>query len=650
MDHKTLMTVMRLLTGLILSVTAYLSHQQGQLGWDGFVVLLAYLASVATTLFEKLDILKLPRIMTWLFLFDTVVVSLFFYLVGTTQQEFYIVYFLTILIAAGIRNARSAFLAALISSGIYTWLTMQGKTGIELLSVSFNIRITLFYVYALFVGTLAEESSGHRRMVDALKQQYGTILDQVRIGIMVLDPSWTIVNVNSPARDILGLRDGIAGRPLKNVVDYKTFSVLVSLLNRLASVPIGTAEMEIEREGEARVVEVTATPLLLAGNRMIQLIAHDKTATAKLKRIQDDADRFEIVSQFTASVAHGVNNPLAAVMGLADLTRRRTADAQAKEACDRIYLEVSKAAQILHGFLKMLGHHQMDKQSVDVNRLCRNICELWKDELLSDDFSVSLSFQPSLPPLRVDREKLAEVLMVLIHSIRQSMSRGDEERTLLIQTRSESDSIRITLRNALHEPAPDQLVSMKVMHSQKIGQSADIPATLKMCESVIVDHGGDILLSRDADKPCFVIHLPFHPEAAVPQHKPEAPAAAAPAASKRILIVEDEPAIQEILSDYLASLNHTVDRARNGEAARQMLEKRTYDAIISDIKMPRFSGIDLYYHVQKTYPGMAAKIIFISGDTMSPDTMAFLKSCPNERIDKPFGMDRITAALNKVLK
>ena len=81
--------------------------------------------------------------------------------------------------------------------------------------------------------------------------------------------------------------------------------------------------------------------------------------------------------------------------------------------------------------------------------------------------------------------------------------------------------------------------------------------------------------------------------------------------------------------------NHSVDTAKNGREALESIAEYDYDIVITDIKMQAMGGRELYEQLLKQNPKLAAHTIFITGDTVSSDTLAFLASTPGPSLAKP---------------
>ncbi|HLA00690.1 MAG TPA: response regulator, partial [Thermodesulfovibrionales bacterium] len=90
-----------------------------------------------------------------------------------------------------------------------------------------------------------------------------------------------------------------------------------------------------------------------------------------------------------------------------------------------------------------------------------------------------------------------------------------------------------------------------------------------------------------------------------------------------------------------------VDTAATGDDALKLLSEHAYDLIISDFKMPGMSGKEFYHKVKSIKPDAANKIIFISGDSVSDGTQAFLKDTGNLFLKKPFTIEDLMKVISE---
>jgi two-component system NtrC family sensor kinase len=167
-------------------------------------------------------------------------------------------------------------------------------------------------------------------------------------------------------------------------------------------------------------------------------------------------------------------------------------------------------------------------------------------------------------------------------------------------------------------------------------------------------HGGAITYE---DTPgggaTFILTLPVSAGETVAEvEKPSAPVEKLPA--KKILLVDDEPDVMQILADLLGNDGHTIQQTNNGEEALAALAVAAttsgFDMIISDLRMPVMDGPTFYRTLREQYPQYVNRIMFVTGDTLSPHVRTFLEEFPVIVIDKPYMPDDVRGAMARVLR
>ena len=117
-----------------------------------------------------------------------------------------------------------------------------------------------------------------------------------------------------------------------------------------------------------------------------------------------------------------------------------------------------------------------------------------------------------------------------------------------------------------------------------------------------------------------------------------------------ILIVDDEPGIRDVLQEALGASGYRVDTASNGLEAVDRIKSGRYDAIISDLGMPEMDGERFYETVRDADPRLAKRIIFVTGDTVSPKSRDFLDATGNRWLAKPFNILDVEEVVSSLLK
>src|SRR5262249_9329827 len=140
---------------------------------------------------------------------------------------------------------------------------------------------------------------------------------------------------------------------------------------------------------------------------------------------------------------------------------------------------------------------------------------------------------------------------------------------------------------------------------------------LSLCHGVIESHGGRIAVAAAPGGGArFTVTLPYAaPDGADRREDERKPGAG----GRMILIVDDEADIVDTYAEILAADGHRCDAAENGRVALERVAARRYDLILSDLRMPELDGPGLHRALLGRDPAMADRILFLTGDTLSPD-------------------------------
>ena len=123
----------------------------------------------------------------------------------------------------------------------------------------------------------------------------------------------------------------------------------------------------------------------------------------------------------------------------------------------------------------------------------------------------------------------------------------------------------------------------------------------------------------------------------------------APQTALQVLVVDDDPGMLSGLTRFLQRDGHTVEIATNGQEALALLQERDFDLILCDLLMPELDGQTLYGLLQRQLPALCQRTIFLTGDTLSPDSMRFVEQCGQPWLPKPCGIAEVRTAMAQVL-
>ena len=119
---------------------------------------------------------------------------------------------------------------------------------------------------------------------------------------------------------------------------------------------------------------------------------------------------------------------------------------------------------------------------------------------------------------------------------------------------------------------------------------------------------------------------------------------------KRILVVDDEPAICQLCRRVLTEAGFEVEIAGNGRMAQSTISKQEYGLYLFDIKMPLMDGKELYIWLREMYPRITSRILFTTGSATGQDTENFLRSSGRPVLLKPFTIEELKTLIGKALE
>lgn len=117
-----------------------------------------------------------------------------------------------------------------------------------------------------------------------------------------------------------------------------------------------------------------------------------------------------------------------------------------------------------------------------------------------------------------------------------------------------------------------------------------------------------------------------------------------------ILLIDDEPAVRELLSDFLTRSGHLVTGAANGAEGEALYKSRSFDLVIMDILMPQQGGLETILRLKSRYPDI--RLIAISGGCMLPAESYLSLVRPlgvDECLSKPFELSELIDSVNRLL-
>jgi two-component system NtrC family sensor kinase len=361
-------------------------------------------------------------------------------------------------------------------------------------------------------------------------------------------------------------------------------------------------------------------------------------------------EKVATMGELLAGVAHELNNPLSVVTGRVGLLQSQLRDnPEVTRQLDKVAEAAERCARIVRNFLALARQRPPERQEVYLNLVVDEALDLVGYALRTDGVEVTLELADDLPVLWADVHQLHQVLVNLITNGHHAMRDKSELRVLTIKTESDPSKSRVSLSIADTGPGIPPAVRARIFEpfftTKPAGQGTGLG--LSLCQGIVEAHGGSIEVESEMGMgTVFTIQLPV----TTPDRPPEAkvPEVVDSSIAKRILIVDDEPDVADLLADILAGDGHRVDKACNGAIALQKLRERPYDVILSDLRMPELDGPGLHDEAGRLDGSLAQRFIFITGDTLNLETKTFLDRVGAPTVTKPFGLNQVRRAVHRI--
>jgi len=117
-----------------------------------------------------------------------------------------------------------------------------------------------------------------------------------------------------------------------------------------------------------------------------------------------------------------------------------------------------------------------------------------------------------------------------------------------------------------------------------------------------------------------------------------------------ILVIDDEPLVVALMTDILGLEGYEVETAENGREALEKIAARSYDVILSDLRMPELDGVGLYRALEKQHSSLLRRLAFVSGTTEPPEYASFLQRTGATVLSKPFALTDVHQLVQRMLQ
>jgi PAS domain S-box-containing protein len=519
--------------------------------------------------------------------------------------------------------------------------------------------ITVFSVLPLLMARLAVER-GEARQADRRRQLLAEACEQADDFLVILTPDGRITHANRAFCLAVGYTQaeiiGSASIDLLAEPSRSQPGVIFEAV-RTEGVWRGTIE---RRRKDGSIFPSSCTVVSLKDDRRqithFVVIGRDISSETKLRNQLIHNERLAAVGQLISGVAHELNNPLQSIVGFTELLIDAERRQDVRTDLDRVRTEAHRAAKIVRNLLAFVRRSAVERSRVEINEIVRTTIALRRYELARGTIELEEEYAESLPPVMANREEIQQVLLNLILNAEQAMKTANGRGRLKVRTALVDGSVTIDVAD--DGPGVPRALAGQIFEpffsTKDVGQGTGLGLSIAL--GIAEAHGGSLALVPAEVGAFFRLTLPAvsTPSVAAPR-SPSAGAAASPpedapaAHRRRALVIDDDPALVDLLERLLVKRGFAVEVAPEGARAADLLDGADFDVIFCNIQMPRLGGMALYETLRRRQPQKLAAFAFISGDILNAELRQFADAAQAPLLSKPFGLAKLDAVLAEVL-
>jgi len=436
-----------------------------------------------------------------------------------------------------------------------------------------------------------------------------------------------------PERDRVSFLGAVAALTKSGIVDHK------------AEIEVG---IDTPDRGQRR---LSLFMSWIKETNQVCLLLDDVTEQRMLERRMVQQEKSALLENLAGGVAHEINNKLSPIVGFAELISRdlsrETAPEHLVRYCQMIHDSAVESAQIIRQLLQLSRPGPIERTPTSLRKICEEALTMLSFRVRQLDCQIRWEFESNDLQVLADPSQIKQVVMNLGLNALDAME-TQRPASLTLRAINSGTMVRFSVTDCGQGIKAEHLPRIFNPFFTTKGPDKGTGLGLSVCESIIRQHGGEILVeSVPGHGTKFSLTLPRPLKSPMP--KPDLMRSAHGAETKndsmpnrRVLLADDELVIAKLLKETLTkNLGYTVELAANGQEAIERLERKEYDLIISDVRMPVVDGLGLFQWVKDNTPPMTKSFLFITGDAGSRELSLELERLGAPVLQKPFGIENL---------
>ena len=364
--------------------------------------------------------------------------------------------------------------------------------------------------------------------------------------------------------------------------------------------------------------------------------------------------RLATVGQLAAGAAHEINNPLTIIslniQIMMRMLEKMEDSGSIRERLNTISGQERRISKIIQDLMGFARPSQPKFAPSNIADIINKVLAVISDRVSMTDIKINSFFAANLPMIMVDPLQIEQVFMNLLVNANHAMPDGGEISIAAIERNSMLE-ISIADTGTGIDPKNITKIFDPFFTTKKEGEGTGLG--LAICNS-IVEHNGGILRvqSKVGEGTTFVVALPLDKASRLralkisidQQKKAQRPKKVA---KQRILVIDDEHLLNDMLQESLKAAGYEVDGAYDGVEGIGQLRYKKYDLILLDIRMPRKDGLEVLQFVREEYPKV--KVVIITGLASKKEIQETVKMGAFACLKKPFLLEKVLETIKQAL-
>ena len=361
-------------------------------------------------------------------------------------------------------------------------------------------------------------------------------------------------------------------------------------------------------------------------------------------------ERLAAVGQLAAGAAHEINNPLAIISARAQLLQFKETDAKKKKELALITEQIERISRILSSLMDFARPSPPKLTDVNLHEILDKVLEFVSNGLKKHNISIIKNYDKNLPVIKADPAQLEQVFLNLCINAQHAMEKSGGNLTLVTEHSEDGQNVIIKIIDQGEGIPKENLNKIfdPFFTTKEEGKGTGLGLSTSF--GIINNHFGTIRIDSEVGKGTTItIELPVNIESLRPVEQDilDAKLKTVGGVKPKVLVVDDEEHIRDILKETLEGENMLVDTADNGQEGLEKLLTEKYDLLLLDIRMPLRDGLSLLREIKKRDKSLP--VIVITGMATHEEMEEALSHGSCKCIRKPFHIKTLLEEIHKSL-